>query len=123
MVIGYCLRLIGLRLCLVLPSNSRMAYRDIVLPTGGGADGNSPIFVPKGTLVSFSTVALHQNVAIWGCDAEEFKPDRWEHERERNSWVRHYSRYLIKTVCTDPIYCRSSSLSMVDLEHVLVVNL
>lgn len=51
---------------------------DTILPTGGGPDGKSPIFVPEGTMVSFSIMTLHRRKDLWGEDAEEFRPERWE---------------------------------------------
>ena len=38
----------ALRLWPVVPLNSREAVRDTILPTGGGKDHKSPIFIPKG---------------------------------------------------------------------------
>jgi cytochrome P450 len=49
-----------------------------VLPKGGGPDGQSPIFVEKGTVVSYSTYILHRRTDYYGDDAGEFKPERWE---------------------------------------------
>ena len=50
----------NLRLHSVVPFNSRRALRDTALPMGGGPDGKSPIFIPKGTEVNFSTHVLHR---------------------------------------------------------------
>jgi hypothetical protein len=44
----------ALRLYPVVPMNVRTALTDTTLPTGGGPDGRSPIFVPKGTDVGYS---------------------------------------------------------------------
>ncbi|KAL8654522.1 MAG: hypothetical protein Q9226_003403 [Calogaya cf. arnoldii] len=66
------------RLYPVQPSNSRVANRDTILPTGGGADGKSPLFVAENTMVSYSITALHRRESIWGADADEFRPERWE---------------------------------------------
>jgi cytochrome P450 len=67
-----------LRLYPVVPWNSRLATRDTTLPRGGGEDGESKIFVPKGTQIDYSVHVLHHRASIWGPDVEEFKPDRWE---------------------------------------------
>ena len=49
-----------LRFYPVVPLNSREAYHDTTIPVGGGPDGKSPIFIPKGGevlySVSFSTI-------------------------------------------------------------------
>lgn len=66
-----------LRLFPTVPINSRRSVRDTTLPRGGGPDGLSPLFVPKGTETNYSVYAMHRNKDIWGPDAEEFKPERW----------------------------------------------
>lgn len=63
-----------------------MAVQDSILPTGGGKDGKSPVFVSAGTTVAFSSIALQRRKDLWGEDAEEFRPERWEHEK--SGWVR-----------------------------------
>ncbi|ROW15266.1 hypothetical protein VPNG_03080 [Cytospora leucostoma] len=67
-----------LRLYPVVPNNSRQAYKDTVLPTGGGPDGTSPVFVAKGSMVDYSVHVLHHRKDIWGPDADDFVPERWE---------------------------------------------
>ncbi|KAF3484248.1 uncharacterized protein GIQ15_03572 [Arthroderma uncinatum] len=67
-----------LRLYPVVPGNSRSAIRDTVIPRGGGPDGLSPVFVPKGTSVVYSVYSMHRRTDIYGPDALEFKPERWE---------------------------------------------
>lgn len=65
----------------VQPSVSRVhrtALRDTILPKGGGADGQSPIFVAAGDYVVTHLGALHRDKDIWGADADEFNPSRWE---------------------------------------------
>jgi cytochrome P450 len=67
-----------LRLYPIVPLNSRTAVRDTVLPTGGGPDFNQPITVRKGESVGYSAYVLHRRHDIWGKDADEFRPERWE---------------------------------------------
>jgi hypothetical protein len=64
----------------VIPLNGRVAERDTVLPTGGGPDGKSPIFLRKGTVVIHNIYAMHRSPDLWGPGASEFKPERWEKE-------------------------------------------
>lgn len=68
----------ALRLYTVVPINQRRAAVNTSLPTGGGPDGRSPVFVPKGTEVVYSTHVMHKRKDLWGADAEEFRPERWE---------------------------------------------
>lgn len=72
------IQFIGLRLYPPVPLNNREAVRTTILPTGGGLDGNSPILVRKGELVVFSQYVNSRRRNIFGADADEFRPERWE---------------------------------------------
>jgi len=63
--------------------NARWAVRDTVLPRGGGPDGQSPCFVPKGQKVLIGINANQRRVDIWGLDADVFRPERWADENLR----------------------------------------
>ncbi|KAK5117587.1 hypothetical protein LTR62_005009 [Meristemomyces frigidus] len=67
-----------LRVHPTVPLNGRVATRNTTLPTGGGADGKHPIAVRKGQLVGFSVYLMQRRKDLWGEDAAEFKPERWE---------------------------------------------
>ncbi|KAK4635923.1 Cytochrome P450 monooxygenase alt2 [Fulvia fulva] len=67
-----------LRLHPNVPINSREALKDTTLPTGGGPDGKASIAVPKGRSVTFSVYLMHRRKDLWGDDALEFRPERWE---------------------------------------------
>ncbi|EXJ57484.1 hypothetical protein A1O7_07832 [Cladophialophora yegresii CBS 114405] len=62
----------------VVPMNERVAVRDTTLPCGGGPDGRSPVFVPKGTQVLVPTYSMQHREDIWGESVEEFNPERWQ---------------------------------------------
>ncbi len=68
----------ALRLYPSVPANTREAAADTVLPVGGGPDGKQPIFVRKGTTVLWYVYAMHRRPDIYGSDAEEFRPERWD---------------------------------------------
>jgi len=70
-----------LRLFPSVPINSRRATKDTTLPRGGGPDGNSPVYVRKGQEVNYIVHVMHHRKDIWGEDADEFKPERWEGRR------------------------------------------
>jgi cytochrome P450 len=36
------------------------------------------VYLRKGQEVTYCVYALHRNPAIWGDDAEQFRPERWE---------------------------------------------
>ncbi|KAL4966001.1 cytochrome P450 [Aspergillus stella-maris] len=76
----------SLRLHPVVPRNEREAIRDTVLPLGGGKDGFSPVFVPKGTMIGYNIYAMHRRKDIYGQDAEVFRPERWEDGKLQPRW-------------------------------------
>lgn len=78
---------IALRLHPPVPYNARAALRDTILPVGGGSDGLSPVLVPKGTEVAWDIAALHRRRDLWGDNAADFRPERWEDEKM--SWVTY----------------------------------
>ena len=55
-----------------------MAITDTVLPKGGGPDGQSPLFIPKETIVQYHVFAMHRRKDFYGDNADEFLPERWE---------------------------------------------
>jgi len=74
-----------LRVHAPVPSTVRVALRDDVIPLGEGtkwvdAKGveHDSIRIAKGDVVFVPILALNRAKAIWGDDAEEFKPERWE---------------------------------------------
>uniref|UniRef100_A0A4E9EBJ3 Cytochrome P450 n=1 Tax=Gibberella zeae TaxID=5518 RepID=A0A4E9EBJ3_GIBZA len=105
-----------LRLHSVVPFNSRRALRDTTLPTGGGPDGKSPIFVPKGTEVNFSTHVLHRRKDLWGEeDADDFVPERWEKKRGAASAAWHFVPFN-----GGPRICIGQQLALTEAGYVLV---
>ncbi|KAL4941782.1 hypothetical protein BDV06DRAFT_235809 [Aspergillus oleicola] len=67
-----------LRLYPVLPINARTANKDTTIPRGGGKDGMSPVFIPKGSEVAWNTWSMHRRKDYFGDDADEFVPERWD---------------------------------------------
>lgn len=68
----------AMRLYPLLPVNGRKALKDTFLPTGGGPDRKQPLAIRKGEQVGYSTYVMHRRHDIWGEDAEEFHPERWQ---------------------------------------------
>ncbi|KAK3311380.1 cytochrome P450 [Chaetomium strumarium] len=68
----------ALRLFSPVATNSRTCNKDTVLPRGGGKDGKQPILVPKGTPLRWSVHSLHRSKDVFGPDADEFRPERWD---------------------------------------------
>ncbi|KAL9625196.1 MAG: hypothetical protein Q9160_000598 [Pyrenula sp. 1 TL-2023] len=59
----------------------RKAVNNSILPTGGGSDGKAPVFVEKGTMLYCDNWSMHHDPLIWGPDAEDFRPSRWENRK------------------------------------------
>ncbi|KAJ5542464.1 hypothetical protein N7535_004885 [Penicillium sp. DV-2018c] len=70
-----------LRLYPVVPFNRRSATRDTTIPTGGGPDGQDPVYIRKGQSVLYSTHVMHRRKDLWGPDADQFRPDRWANRK------------------------------------------
>ena len=70
--------IIVLRLYPSVPINSRSAIKTTTLPVGGGPDGKAPVLVPAGTPVGYCVYVMHRRKDLYGEDAEEFRPERWE---------------------------------------------
>jgi cytochrome P450 len=68
----------SLRLNPSIGTTSRIALRDTTLPIGGGSAGDAPIYIRKGDIFSVSFYSLHRRKDLFGDDAEEFKPERWD---------------------------------------------
>jgi cytochrome P450 len=67
-----------LRLWTAVPGNSRRANKITTLPKGGGPDGESPVIIPANSEVNYSVHVMHRRKDLWGPDAEEFKPERFQ---------------------------------------------
>ena len=72
-MINETIRIVG-----IVPMNERMAQRDCTIPRGGGGDGKSPVFVPKGSQILIPTYSMQHREDIWGTDVEEYRPERWQ---------------------------------------------
>ncbi|KAL9118577.1 MAG: hypothetical protein Q9187_004875 [Circinaria calcarea] len=59
----------------------RICHKDTILPLGGGPDGKAPIFIKKGTGVVMNVHAMHRDRGLWGENADDFCPERWETAR------------------------------------------
>ncbi|RAL15235.1 cytochrome P450 [Aspergillus homomorphus CBS 101889] len=75
----------ALRLFPPVPINARVALHDTIIPTGGGPDGRSPIYIKRHQPVGYSVWTVHRRTDIWGPDAEVFRPERWA-DRKQAAW-------------------------------------
>jgi cytochrome P450 len=72
------------RLYTQIPVNVREATKTTLLPRGAGPDGQSPILIRKGFGIGFSPYHMHRSKEIYGEDANEFRPERWEGPELKN---------------------------------------
>lgn len=57
------------------------------LPTGGGPDGTAPLLVQPGEAVGYCVYVMHRRRDLYGEDADEFRPERWEGDALKDiSW-------------------------------------
>ena len=67
----------ALRLHPVVPINQRWASKDAVLPCGGD-EAKSSVTIPKGSNIYIYVYTMHRRKDVYGEDANEFRPERWE---------------------------------------------
>lgn len=63
-----------------MPVNTRTAHQTTILPVGGGSNGQSPVLVRRGENVAYCIYAMHRRKDLYGHDAEDFRPERWEEQ-------------------------------------------
>ncbi|KAJ7106475.1 cytochrome P450 [Mycena crocata] len=101
----------------------RMAMENDILPLGkpyidkeGKIHDSLPI--PKGQIVHIPILAVNTDTGIWGKDAAEFKPERWEHIPEAASSVPGVWSNLL-TFFAGPHNCIGFRFSLVEQKAIL----
>ena len=102
-----------LRLYSPVTSHTRRAKRDTVLPRGGGPDGKSPVFVPSGTTIIWSTYALNRDPGLYGADWADYRPSRWAEGRSGSS-------HFFMPFGSGPRTCMGQNLVQVEAALVVV---
>ena len=64
----------------------RMCVKNCILPNGGSIKGQTPIIVKRGTEVNMVFRAMQRDPDLWGLDAAEFRPERWEERELKSTW-------------------------------------
>ncbi|ORY13521.1 cytochrome P450 [Clohesyomyces aquaticus] len=101
----------ALRLYPPVASNSRVCLRDTVLPTGGGPGGSAPVYVSQGDTTTINFYTINRRTDIYGSDAEEFRPERWQ--TLRTTW-----EFL--PFGGGPRHCPAQQLALFWISYVLV---
>ncbi|KAL2920118.1 hypothetical protein HK105_200184 [Polyrhizophydium stewartii] len=95
----------ALRLSPPVARNGKTAIEACTLPDG--------TFVPKGMTVGWFTYSMSRNPAVWGADAEAFRPERWIEERIR-------TQYENTSFNAGPRICLGKALAELEGVYVLV---
>lgn len=85
-----------------------------MLPTGGGPDGNSPILVRKGEVVVFSQYVNSRRKNIYGPDADDFRPERWEGQELANIGWAYFP------FNGGPRQCLGQDLALMEISYTIV---
>ncbi|KAG5929809.1 hypothetical protein E4U42_004436 [Claviceps africana] len=91
--------------------NVRVALNDVTLPTGGGRSGREPLAIAKGSSIIYSLMGMQRRKDIFGEDAGEFRPERWE-EKSIHRW--HFIPYN-----HGPRMCMGRNFGQQQVEYVL----
>ncbi|KAG0328079.1 hypothetical protein BGZ99_006252 [Dissophora globulifera] len=71
----------SLRIYPAVPHNIKVCMEDDILP------GGAPVY--KGEMVAWGSWAIGRDKAIWGDDAEEYRPERWLEDEVHEPGVGH----------------------------------
>jgi len=75
------------------------------------------VFVPKGTSIVISPFAMNRSAALWGADAEEFRPERWACGEDGTATVE--SNYGFLTFLAGPRGCIGNVFAKVEFKCLL----
>ena len=73
------------RLIPAVPITTRFTSKDMVFKN---------YFIPKSTVIFLPIIASHHNKDLWGEDAEEFRPSRWDEEDASKAGPYDYLPFL-----------------------------
>ena len=106
---------LGLRVYPPVPLNNRTANKDTILPRGGGPDGTAPILVRKGEVVVFSQYVNARRKNIFGSDADDFRPERWEEQDSSNPYGWAYFPFN-----GGPRACLGQDFALMEVSYTIV---
>ncbi|KAK5080963.1 hypothetical protein LTR05_008280 [Lithohypha guttulata] len=112
-----------LRLYPVVPFNVRTSLTDTTLPRGGGSDGQSPIGIPKGTAVGYSTLIMQRRKDLYPEVSGNFPdpltwvPERWEKWQPSQ---QGYGGWTFIPFNGGPRICIGQQFAMVEMAYVII---
>lgn len=96
-----------LRLRPPTPQTARQAAKDSMV------DG---VYIPKGTGVFIASRVVNEDEQIWGADAHEFNPDRWDALPEK-----YDATFSMLTFIAGPHHCIGRNMAIMELKVLLCV--
>lgn len=93
------------RLIPVVPVTSRVATKDVTL---GGH------FIPKNTAIFLPLIVNHHSKELWGEDAEEFRPSRWDESEASRAGPYDFLPFL-----AGGRQCIGNRFAMIELKIIL----
>ncbi|KAJ7740499.1 cytochrome P450 [Mycena olivaceomarginata] len=112
-----------LRLYAPVPTTGRMAFQDDVVPLGTPVtdiDGtvHETLRIRKGELLLIPIIALNRDVEIWGQDAMEFVPERWDAPPPGSSAIPGVWGHML-TFLGGPRSCIGYRFSLVEMKALI----
>ena len=98
-----------------VPLHNRTAKKATILPRGGGPDGTAPILVREGEVVVFSQYVNARRKNIFGPDADEFRPERWEDQENSNPYGWAYFPFN-----GGPRACLGQDFALMEVSYTIV---
>ncbi|KAF8736947.1 hypothetical protein AX14_013681 [Amanita brunnescens Koide BX004] len=110
-----------LRLFPPVPLNVRESRSACVLPPADGTyTGSEPrsLYMPAGTTLTYLPLLTQRNPALWGADADEFKPERWLEPDRLAQFVANPTMYL--PFSAGPRICLGQNYAYNELTYFLI---
>ncbi|KAH7907833.1 cytochrome P450 [Hygrophoropsis aurantiaca] len=106
-----------------VPCTIRVAMKDDILPLDTPITDNNgkvltEIKVRKGDYIAVPILAINRSEAIWGPDAKEFKPERWESPPENASNIPGVWGHLL-TFIGGPRACVAYRFALIEMKALL----
>ncbi|KAH7910390.1 cytochrome P450 [Hygrophoropsis aurantiaca] len=113
----------ALRVYTPVPSSLRIAMKDDVIPldtpfTDKNGEVQTEIKIIKGDYIAIPILAINRSEALWGPDAKEFKPERWESPPENASNIPGIWGHLL-TFLGGPRACIGYRFALIEMKALL----
>ena len=76
-------------------------------------------FIPKGTAVAYSVYSMHRQPSLYGLDADDFRPERWEEPLGLNENALS-SKWGYLPFNAGPRSCLGQDLALTEAAYVVV---